>query len=285
MCAQWSERRKSADWRRPSEASRLPARDVTLAYLLATAELSGPCLLAGGHFRRWLDKVAARYVCGWLLVAADQTGGCRQLFSNVVSESKRCSHTKLTLITSSRIGFGFWLFFCAGIFLFFLFFFVETITTVSLLTFYSNKLVALLILMACCNPISGDLSSFLMARHHISASYGPLQTRTHTRCHPTRHNEHSSAAPPLCPAPASVWLYVKWYILSYWSFLVESQAGLSGPARPVCLLKGHTVRAVCLCQASVFCVIQGSLWLSGHCGPLPLPCALLPSEAKQLIKM
>lgn len=100
---------------------------------------------------------------------------------------------------------------------FFFFFFVETITTVSLLTFYSNKLVALLILMACCNPISGDLSSFLMARHHISASYGPLQTRTHTRCHPTRHNEHSSAAPPLCPAPApaSVWLYVKWYILSY----------------------------------------------------------------------
>lgn len=114
MWAQWSARRKSADWRRPSEASWLPTRDVTLAYLLATAELSGPCLLAGGHFRRWLDKVAARYVCGWLLVAADQIGGCRQLFSNVVSESKRRGQSQLTLITSSRIGFGFWRFFRVG---------------------------------------------------------------------------------------------------------------------------------------------------------------------------
>lgn len=137
----------------------LPVRDVTLAYLLAMAKLSGPCLLAGGHFRRWLNKVAARYVCGWLLVAGDQMQGRRQLFSNAASESKRRGHTQLTLITSSRIGFGFWRFLRS----FFFFLSLETITTVSLLTFYSNTLMALFILMACHNPISGDLSLFLMA--------------------------------------------------------------------------------------------------------------------------
>lgn len=276
MCARWSARRKSANWRRPSEACRLPVQDVTLAYLLAMAELSGPCLLAGGRFRRWLDKVAARYVCGWLLVAGDQMRGRRQLFPNVASESKRCGHTQLTLITSSRIGLVFDVCCVCGL---------ETITTVSLLTFYSHTLMALFILMACCNPISGDLSYFLMA----SASHSSILQAASvedTRCAILQGIMSTQVLHCLlCHAPTSVWLYAKWYILSYWSFLLESQAGLSGSARLVCLLKGHTVRTVCVCQASVFCVFQGSLWLSGHCGPFPLPCSLLPSEAKELIKV
>lgn len=152
---------------------------------------------------------------------------------------------------------------------------LETITTVGLLTFCSHTLMALFILMACCNPISGDLSLFLMA----STSHCSIpQTRFRwgrTRCAILQGTMSTQVVRCLfCHAPTSVWLYVKWYILSYWSFLLEWQAGLSGSARLVCLLKGHTVRAVCVCQASVFCVIQGSLWLSGHCGPFP---SLVPS--------
>lgn len=84
-------------------------------------------------------------------------------------------------------------------------------------------------------------------------------------------NECLSAGEPPCPAPASAWLHLKWCILSYWSFLVESRGGLSGSPRPVCLLNGHTERAVCWCQTPVFCVVGGILWLSGHCGSLPRP--------------
>lgn len=105
-----------------------------------------------------------------------------------------------------------------------------------------------------------------MGLHSLFSPHKQLQKWQYTLCHPTQHNEYSSAALPLCPAPGSVWLYLKWCILSYWSFLVESQAGLSGSPQLVCLLNGHTERAVCMCQTSVFRVVQGSLWLSGHCG-------------------
>lgn len=190
---------------------------------------------------------------------------------------------QLAPITSSSIDFGFRRIFRRCFFPIF-----QTITTVSLLTFYSSTLMALFILMACCNPISGDLSSFLMARRHISASYGRLRTRTHTLCPPTRHNEHSSAALPLAlPLPLSGCMWNATFFLIDPSWWRRRQAY---PARPgLSAFWKDTQWGLCVSARH-----QSSVSSKPACGwvvivtpppPFPLPCALLLYAAKQLIKV
>lgn len=155
------------------------------------------------------------------------------------------------------------------VFLFFFFLSLETITTVSLLTFYSNTLMALFVLMACCNPISGDLSLFLMASaSHSSILQAASDEDTHTLYHPTRHNERSSAVLPLLPCP---YLCLAACEMVH-SFLLILPGGVTGRLirlDPACLPseRTHSEGCVCLLGLILLChprqlVAEWSLWPS-----------------------
>lgn len=206
-----------------------------------TTNLSGIWYLAGGNVRLiYYSMGGGTSVCDWPLVGVVQMLRCSQLFQCQQAAERRWPWW--TLFNSPLVIGSLWASGFSSCYKH-----VYTVIFLSSVTLMETRSCRFFIFISAL--ISFSLRCVISNGSAASSSsiHWCVREWLHTLCHPTRHNECSSGALPLCPAPGSVWLYLKWCIPSYWSSSWWSHRQ-AYPALPsLSAFWMDTQRALCAC--------------------------------------